>query len=368
MKLNKKLLSMLLIGTMAAGTLSLSAASLTKTAQLFYNNIRVKVDGEYKPTNVEPFMINGTVYVSLRDAAQLTDNNVDWNKEEQAVEISRGAYKPSNYEQELAAKNAEIMKLRSQLERLQEEMEEDDSAKDNDKEDSKSLKETLEAVQSKYKKDYNIDWSFDLEEEDDETLILEVSYDGYYDKKDFAKMSNTSVENFMKSICQFIQKEYGLVDIEGTLYNTDNKETVSEFSLSTKGTYKHTFVKKQGFSEEALKDFAKELKSEYKSFPSINFNGAYDNDGIRMKDLRLKQEGDTLIFEVHTTFIEDTFSNIWNRLDEGKATRKLESYLESIQEAIEDEFDVEDVEGYVYSKGKKIMAEFTNNTFKLKNI
>ena len=119
MKLNKKLLSMLLIGTMTAGTLSLSAASLTKTAQLFYNNIRVKVDGEYRPTNVEPFMINGTVYVSLRDAAELTNNNVNWNKLDQSVEISRGVYKPSDYEQELATKNAEIMKLRSQLERLQ---------------------------------------------------------------------------------------------------------------------------------------------------------------------------------------------------------------------------------------------------------
>lgn len=371
MKINKKLLSVILMGAMAAGTISVSAAQFTKTAQLFYNNIKVKVDGEYKKTNVEPFMINGTVYVSLRDAAQLTDNGVDWNGLDQAVEISTGNSKPSNYEQELAAKNAEIMNLRSQLEKLkgQVEDEKEDSNTSGDREDDtdfKSLKETEEALKEEYKKSYNVEWSFDLEEEDD-TLVLEVSYDGYYDKEDFGKMSSTSVENLMKAMCKFIQEQYGSALIEGKLYNNDNNETISEFSLSTKGAYKYTKVKEEKFTKENLKEFAKELKGEYNTFPEINFDGQYDSKSIRMKDIELTEKGDTIIYDIHTTFM-NTFSYIWNALEEGSATSKLENYMDDIQEEIEDEFDVRNVEGYLYNVDGELMAEYRNGDLKLKKI
>ena len=367
MKLNKKLLSMLLIGTMTAGTLSLSAASLTKTAQLFYNNIRVKVDGEYRPTNVEPFMINGTVYVSLRDAAELTNNNVNWNKLDQSVEISRGVYKPSDYEQELAAKNAEIMKLRSQLERLQNQIDNGSSSvTDEENKNDKSVTETLKALEKEYQKNYNIEWSFDLEEDDD-TLYLEVSYDGYYDQKDFNKMSDSSVENLMKSICKFIQKNYGNILIEGKLYNNDNNETISEFSLNKKGTYKYVKTNEDKFTKEELKAFEKELKSDYKKFPEINFSGQYDNKSIRMKDIKLTQEDNTIIYEIHTTFM-NTFNYIWNELEEGSATSKLENYMDDIQEEIEDKFDVSYVKGYLYNVEGQLMAEYRDGDLKIKKI
>lgn len=367
MRLNKKFLSIMLIASMTTGALSLSAASLTKTAKLFYNNIRVKVDGQYQPTNVEPFMIDGTVYVSLRDAAQLTNNKVNWNKMDQSVEISTGQYKPSDYEQELASKNAEIMQLRSQLKKLQDEIENDKpTTSDQEDENSKLIERMLKSLEKEYSRSHNIEWDFDLEE-DDGTLLLEVSYDGYYDQKDFNKMSNTTVENFVQSICKFIHKEYGSIDIEGQLYNTDNNEKISEFSYTKKGKYKYTKINEDKFTEEQLKEFEKELKGDYENFPEIDFSGEYDGKSIRVKDIQLTHKDDSIVYEIYTTFM-DTFNYIWNGLEEGSATTKLENYMDDIQEEIEDEFDVNYVKGYLYNAEGDLMAEYRDGDLKIKKI
>ncbi|MGL6173219.1 MAG: stalk domain-containing protein, partial [Cellulosilyticaceae bacterium] len=68
----------LLLGTSAFATV-LQADTITKSLKATFNDIKVTFNGENKQPAKEPFMVDGTVFVSLRDAGQMTGNNVDWD-------------------------------------------------------------------------------------------------------------------------------------------------------------------------------------------------------------------------------------------------------------------------------------------------
>ena len=69
------------------------ASKLTKTAELFYNDIKVVVEGnraELKDANgnvVEPFIIDGTTYLPVRAVANALEKTVSWDGKTSTVYI-----------------------------------------------------------------------------------------------------------------------------------------------------------------------------------------------------------------------------------------------------------------------------------------
>lgn len=67
---------------------------ITKTAELFYNNIKIYIDGEEiipKDANgnkVEPFTMNGTTYLPVRAISNALGANVQWDPNKNAVIIT----------------------------------------------------------------------------------------------------------------------------------------------------------------------------------------------------------------------------------------------------------------------------------------
>ncbi|MBE6658986.1 MAG: copper amine oxidase [Ruminococcaceae bacterium] len=67
------------------------AAGVTKTAELYYNNIKVVIEGKRADLKdalgnpVEPFTINGTTYLPVRAVANALDMAVDWDGKTQTV-------------------------------------------------------------------------------------------------------------------------------------------------------------------------------------------------------------------------------------------------------------------------------------------
>ena len=116
---SKKIMAVLMASTIATGAFAVSAANLTKNVQLRYNNINVKVDGQYKVPNMEPFFIGDSVYVSLRDAGQLIGSQVNWNGTTNTVEINTSSIANSALEAELAARNHELAVAKSEMQKMQ---------------------------------------------------------------------------------------------------------------------------------------------------------------------------------------------------------------------------------------------------------
>lgn len=373
----RKSLAIICIGTITAGAMTMNAATLSKTVKAVYNNIRVRVDGQYKTPKLEPFFIGDSVYVSLRDAGELTNNQINWDSINQTVDIQTAGSQVSVSEIELAEKNAEIARLKSEVEKLKEKVESlegttskpghsSDSSQDSTS-TSASVKEVYNYIVKNYAKKYNIDWTFELSEKSNGDLKLKVMYDSYYDGKDFDSMSDAAVKNLMKDIIESLQDQYKDVAIEGTLYDSYKKETVAEFSLTSSSRYSYELVRKVGFTRSDLDQYESILESKYSEFPYIDFGADYDGKSIRMKDIKLTATSNTIEFGIHTTFM-DMFSYAWNNVKEGRATDKLETYMDDIQEAIEDKFDVRSVTGYLYNAEGKLMAEYRDGDLKLKNL
>lgn len=81
-------LSTILIAGMAAGV---AGEQIKKTADLYYNNIKICIDGSYvepKDANgntVEPFIIDGTTYLPVRAVANAFGKDVAWDGDTQTV-------------------------------------------------------------------------------------------------------------------------------------------------------------------------------------------------------------------------------------------------------------------------------------------
>jgi len=103
----KKRLQGLIAGILIGSTLTsglVFAKQITETAELFYNNIKIFIDGsEIVPKDAtgniaEPFTMNGTTYLPVRAISNAFGKDVEWDGETQSVYIGKkDMTKPDNY-------------------------------------------------------------------------------------------------------------------------------------------------------------------------------------------------------------------------------------------------------------------------------
>ena len=97
------LIAGMLIGTMLTSGV-VFAKQISETAELFYNNIKIYIDGgEIVPKDangnvVEPFTMNGTTYLPVRAISNAFGKDVEWDGATQSVYIGKkDQTKPDNY-------------------------------------------------------------------------------------------------------------------------------------------------------------------------------------------------------------------------------------------------------------------------------
>lgn len=85
------ILALIFISGTAAGAV---ATNLTKTIEVTYRNIRVKVDGRTVETPYEPFVVNGDgrTYVPARPLAEALGAKVDWDEATATVLVYSSSY------------------------------------------------------------------------------------------------------------------------------------------------------------------------------------------------------------------------------------------------------------------------------------
>lgn len=77
--MNKKAVVLGLVGAMALGTCTVSAANGTRNISATFRNIKIVVDGKQVSTSAEPFIYNGTTYLPIRAVGEAVDKEVTWN-------------------------------------------------------------------------------------------------------------------------------------------------------------------------------------------------------------------------------------------------------------------------------------------------
>ena len=368
---SKKIMAVLMASTIATGAFAVSAANLTKNVQLRYNNINVKVDGQYKVPNMEPFFIGDSVYVSLRDAGQLIGSQVNWNGTTNTVEINTSSIANSALEAELAARNHELAVAKSEMQKMQAKIEQYEKKlgitddKDTDKDDNKDednsitssdLKDMLKKLDKYYSDKYDVEWEFTLKG-NEKGLRLTMEYDSKQDGKAFKAISKSSLEKLAKDIMRDIQSGLGKIKVEGKVYDKREEVTKAEFTMSTKGVFDFEYKRNNNITDQDLKEFTKILEDKYGKFPALNLGATFDGSSIRVRSVKLIQDGDEVEFEIYTDYANMSVAKkAWDDMS-GASKDKLEPYLDDIQEEIEEEFDV-DATGYVFNESKEIIARY----------
>lgn len=377
--MNKNLKKALTLGCamlIATGAFSVSAANLTKNVKAVYNNIKVTYDGESKAPQYEPFMIDGTVYVSLRDAGQMTNNNVGWDGLNKTVQITSKTPQSSVSEAELASKNLEIATLKNQVANLEkkvsyyENLEEEKKEEEASKPDlsSKGLTKMENILIDEYGDDYKVDWDFDLEyNEKKDVITLTVTYDSDYDKKYFPSSTST-IEKFLKSLCEEIRENYAAIEIQGELYDSYRKETKNTFTYSTKDRFSVSAY----LTEDDLYDLAEAIQEDWDEFPDLSVTEFKDNNRIAINAVELKAEDDnqTIVGEIYTD-LDASDKDIWNGF-ESVATRAdrtaLTNLARSIASFVKDETNASTVDLFFYTDNERMIAKFQDNRFSLERI
>ena len=378
--MNKNLKKALTLGCamlMVSGALSVSAANLTKKVEAVYNNIKVTYNGNTQTPQNEPFLINGTVYVSLRDAGQITNNNVNWDSTNKTVQITSKANQSSVSETELANKNLEIATLKNQVAKLEAQIAEYKKAEEDKKEeeankpalDAKGLAKVEDLLVKEYGEEYKVEWSFNLDYNSKKELLeLTVSYDSDYDKSDFNKISsNGNLQVFLEDVCEEIRDHYADIEITGEVYDDEERTTKGTFSYSTKNRFSYASY----LTTDDLYDISEEIVDDWSDFPDLDAK-EFKNDDIyiQMVDLKAEDDNQTIIAEIYTDLVESD-KEAWNSFKDSASVRDrraITDYCREIVSFIKDETNASTVDLVFYTDHEKLIAKFQDNKLSLERM
>ncbi|MFD2368991.1 stalk domain-containing protein [Brevibacillus sp. GCM10020057] len=204
-------------------------AKTTLTAN--YNNIKVLYNGVQVPTTIEPFIVNGTTYIPLRMMAGVFNKNITWDGTTYTINVKDQA--DPGYEAQLAAKDAEIQRLKSQIEDLNDEIDnlEDDLAdyKNNDDDDFDSELSDLEDQLNDDYGDYeDLEWDISLDGDEDKIKVeIAIDFDDYEDEYD--DLSEKKLKSLVEDIVNDIWDDFDDSDIKGTIIDSSSDDELHDF-------------------------------------------------------------------------------------------------------------------------------------------
>jgi hypothetical protein len=198
------------------------AAVTTKTVQAMYNNIKIMYNNTLVPTDIEPFIINGTTYIPVRMMAGVFNKNVTWDGTTYTVGIT------DKEDPRIAALQAEIAQKDAKIKDLEDQLEEEISKNNN----SDDIDERLSDLEDNLNYDYGdykgLNWNISLSgDEDDIDVEIEVDLDEYED--DYNDLTTSEKERLVEDICNDIWDEFEDADISGSIIDSYEDEELHDF-------------------------------------------------------------------------------------------------------------------------------------------
>ncbi|MGL4361801.1 MAG: stalk domain-containing protein [Cellulosilyticaceae bacterium] len=356
--------SALVIGT---GAVSLNAASLTKSIQARYNNIRVTLDGAEKsvPSDREPFIYDDRTYIAVADVANLSGLTAIWNSSKQTVELST---KPSanvadltlqlanktaelestknkltTAETKITASETKISELEKELATVKAALEKYENDPSNPNTEvlpditNSDLSDMVDELTYKFDDDLDIDWTFDLSADQKEGVLELAASFKRVDLSGFILVDDEDLEAFISDMSKMIRKEFGKVGIVGEIIG--NNETLTNFSVTSAGVvtleHQNSTVHMNRINA-LISDYFKKLTS---------FSGFSTNILVEDIDVSVAKNYRSATATVSVDLTKANDQEKWNTFCDNVSTRtkrSIEKELSDISGYVSDYFNMSD--------------------------
>lgn len=334
--------AVMLISTIALG------ATGAKDIKAYYRDIKIKVNGKIIDAGqTEPFIYNDSTYVPIRLISEALDKVVEWDNNQSIVIINDKS--TSQTSQELAAKNAEIQCLTYQNSLLQSKIIELNKTID----ELKTAEEDKDENPDDYLEDYlydeyskwnGIKFKYKVKEsKGDLTLTIEFDRSDY--KSEWNKLTERKIENWLNDIFDYVTDEFPKADFEGTIRDTDKKETLVSFEKSGSKLKVKFYDDRNSYS-----DLEEDLNYSYGS----GLSTYHKNFGSLKATIEVEDYDDD---ELYITVIVNT-SRYPDEWDAVKDTAAADDWLYDIMEYAYDEYEDYLITGHVENSSGKTQATF----------
>lgn len=338
---------------------SVDAASLTKSLKAVYNNIKVSYDGQTATPNMEPFMVDGTVYVSLRDAGEITGNKVDWRNN--TVHITPGAGSVDQSALDQKQREVDFWKtkadaLEKQLNELKAQGGTDNGGTIVKPGDTAAMEKRLVEL---FDEEYSVAWDFDIKQHSTKNMLyVTVSYSSKSDKKDFENITSKKLNSLLTDVSMEIQKVFKDFSIEGTLEDDYKDEIIGSFTYSTKGSFAYS----KAITRDDIRELEKTLNSSsaFKKLPALKLGE--ETVQFPVTGITLEYKDEEIIYKINTT-VDAKYRGYWNDLSEYTVEDAFEYFLDDIEYEIGRDVDFDIINGYIINDGST-MVKFEDGDFR----
>lgn len=295
------------------------AANTMKTLQAYYRNITIFRNGTQASFTHEPFIVDGTTYVPVRDMSQLLGKNVTFNPQTYRIDItdvadaSTVALQTKVIQQEITIKNLEdkVKNLEAQL-----------AANQSSKPTNATLSEMEDYLNDEYGSDSDVDFEITLSGSKSK-IELGIYVNDRTSSNRFANWTNSDKKSFAEELVDEILDEFTTATISG-FYKDDYARTSKQsFSVSKSGKVTMGGTSSSIFDLEDLED---ELNSDYYYKGNVDFS------------IEVRGTTSKIILDI------DAYNDDLDDLDE----YKIKSYLEEIYRFIMNELNPSSIEGTIY--------------------
>ena len=335
-------------------SVALGAGPIAKTLQVYYRDIKIKIDGNIKdPGQAQPFLYNGATYVPLRFVSEAMGKSVSWDDKQNLITITDGQYSVESLKQQIAQKDSELLYLRNQQINMASEISQ--LKKDLEEAKSSSKKKTSKDDIEDYLYDEYGSWNgmkFDFYVKDSRssvTLTIELNRNKYKSKWD--GLTKTKLEKWLQDIYDDVMDEYPKLKFSGTLEDTYDDETLLELGESRskitveylKASGKNSSRSRYYLEDELNDEFGYGLTSYNKDFGKMTVDIIADvDDDYEEIDITLKVD-------------TKNYGKEWDYVAE---TRGAENWIKDIVSYAQDEYTKYAVYGTIKNSGNKTMATF----------
>ncbi|HHV82174.1 MULTISPECIES: copper amine oxidase N-terminal domain-containing protein [Tepidanaerobacter] len=335
--------AVLLLSSVAMG------ATGAKDIKAFYRNIKIKVNGKLVDVgNTEPFIYNDSTYVPIRLISEALDKVVEWDNNQSTVIITDKS--TSQTSQEIANKDAQIQNLTYQNSLLQSKIIElnktiDDLKKE--KEEKENADEYLEDyLYDEYSKWNDIKFNYKVKESSSGDLTLTIEFDKSDYKSEWNKLTERKIENWLNDIYDYVKDEFPKADFEGTIKDTDKKETLVSFEESGSKLKVKFYDSTVSFAD---------LEDDLNYFYGSNLTKYSKNFGSLKATIEVEDYDDD---EIYITVIVNT-SKYGDEWDDVKDTAASDDWLYDIMEYAHGEYKDYIISGHVENSSGKTQATFS---------
>lgn len=215
------------------------AANTMSNLKAYYKNITVYKNGGLFNFSHEPFIVDGTTYVPLRDMAEMVDKEVTWDGVSYKIGVNdKPGQSTVELTQQVFNQQLTISQLETKIKNLESQLEEKEES-----EKSTSLKDLANDLLDDYDQivknvkvsDISISGSKnDVEVEVTLNLKDTESYDAW---EELVDDDMGKIEKYLQKIVNAILdiEKYEDADITGVIYDKYEKEDLIDFEIDSRG-------------------------------------------------------------------------------------------------------------------------------------